>query len=535
MEDPLFSLGLLLIVAKLAEGLAMKLRQSALVAFVLTGIFLGPVFDLVETSPELSLFLGVGVVFLFFLIGIDELDIAGFVETLRGRFFLAAAVALLIPWALSFPVTYYLLDLSFASAIALSGVISLSSLGVVATVLSNLNHLKEPLGLEIFTTVVIVELVALLVVGFMLEEMESSGSFEAWKVGALVGQIAGFALVAWFLASRVFPPLVIRLRRIMGVPELAFGLLIGGLFLTVVGAEQIGLHGSLGALLLGSALSGIPHRLRTEILPGVRSVAQGLFIPLFFASAGLHLDTSFTTLSILTIMAVVAVAVFGKFAGSVLAGYVARLAAPWALASGLMAKGVVEIALLLLMLEAGAITQEIFSLLIIIMLAFIFVVPSFMGASIRRAKVREKSVTPKSVPPSFARHALYDIDVKDILDENRQFPEGSLTVNAFMEQWMTPDQQDYVVAEEEGQLAGILSLRPLRRLPRYRWEATPIANLLRRRVPQATPEEPLDDVLERMAEHNFSAIPVVELDSGKLLGAVTNQDVLGLLMEKKSE
>ena len=109
MEDPLFSLGLLLIVAKLAEGLAMKLRQSALVAFVLTGIFLGPVFDLVETSPELSLFLGVGVVFLFFLIGIDELDIAGFVETLRGRFFLAAAVALLIPWALSFPVTYYLL------------------------------------------------------------------------------------------------------------------------------------------------------------------------------------------------------------------------------------------------------------------------------------------------------------------------------------------------------------------------------------------------------------------------------------------
>jgi len=140
---------------------------------VLTGIFLGPVFGLVETSSELSLFLSVGVVFLFFLIGIDELDIAGFVETLRGRFFLAAAVALLIPWALSFPITYYLLNLSFARAIALAGVFPLSSLGVVATVLSDMDHLKEPLGLELFTTVVIVELVALLVVGFMLKEVES--------------------------------------------------------------------------------------------------------------------------------------------------------------------------------------------------------------------------------------------------------------------------------------------------------------------------------------------------------------------------
>ena len=345
-------------------------------------------------------------------------------------------------------------------------------------------------------------------------------------------QIVGFALVAWFLASRVFPPLVTRLRRIMGVPQLAFGLLVGGLFPTVVGAEQIGLHGSLGALLLGIALSGIPHRLRTEILPGVRSLAQGVFIPLFFASAGLHLDTSFTSLSVLTITALLAVAVFGKFAGSVLAGYVTRLAAPWALASGLMAKGVVEIALLLLMLKAGAITQEIFSLLIIIMLAFILVIPSFMGAAIRRAKVGESSVTPKSVPPSFARHALDDINVKDILDENRQFPEGSLTVSAFMEQWMTPDQQDYVVVEEGGQMAGILSLR---RLPRYKWESTTIASLLRRHVPQAAPEEPFDDVLERMAEHNLHAIPVVEPGSGEVLGNVSNQDVLGLLLGDKSE
>ena len=90
MEDALLSLALLLIVAKLAEGLATRLGQSSLMAYVLTGIVLGPALGVVEVQADLTLFFGIGVVFLFFLIGVDELDISGFVETLRGRFFLAA-------------------------------------------------------------------------------------------------------------------------------------------------------------------------------------------------------------------------------------------------------------------------------------------------------------------------------------------------------------------------------------------------------------------------------------------------------------
>ena len=65
----------------------------------------------------------------------------------------------------------------------------------------------------------------------------------------------------------------------------------------------------------------------------------------------------------------------GKFAGAIMGSLIARLDAPLALASGLMAKGVVEVALLLVMLEVGAISQELFSLLTIIMLGFIFLVP----------------------------------------------------------------------------------------------------------------------------------------------------------------
>ena len=531
MEDTLLSLGLLLVVAKLAEGLAIRLHQSAIAAFVLTGIVLGPVLGVVEAEADLAIFFSVGVIFLFFLIGVDEIDIAGFVETLRGRFFLAAAIALLVPLSASLPVAHYILDLPWASSIAVSGLISLSSLGVVAKVLSDLGHLKEPLGLEVFTTVVIVELVGLLVVGFTLEEIDSAGEFKAWKVAVLLGQIVAFALVAWVLASRLLPPLLVRLRRVLGVPQLSFGLVVGGLFLLVVGAEKIGLHGSLGALLLGTALSGIPHRLRSEVLPGLRSMAHGLFIPLFFASAGLHLDTSFTSLSVVAIVSVVAVMVLGKFAGAMLGSRLARLDAPLAIASGLMAKGVVEVALLLVMLDVGAIPQELFSLLTIIMLGFIFLVPPFIGFAMNRARLEAEPHGPQKIVPSFARYALDDVNVEDVLNEGRPLPRSSLSLEEFTEHCLIPEQHDYVVTDDKGKLEGILSLHRLHRVPKHRWEHMRIKDLIQPKTLQAEPKEPIDDVLERMAEHATTAIPVVDPETGGLLGEVTSREVFSIIVD----
>ena len=108
------------------------------------------------------------------------------------------------------------------------------------------------------------------------------------------------------------------LQRLLYVPQLSFGLVLGGLFLTVVGAEKMGLHGSLGALLFGAALSGMPHQVRRDIAPGMRSAAEGLFVPLFFAAAGLHMSLSFTELPALTIAALVVVPLVGKFAGALI-------------------------------------------------------------------------------------------------------------------------------------------------------------------------------------------------------------------------
>ena len=131
---------------------------------------------------------------------------------------------------MSIPVTIYLLDLSTPAAIAISGIIALSSLGVAAKVLSDLNHLKEPLGMEIFTTVVMVELMGLLLVGFALQELEDPGDFSPWLILRLLGQIVAFAVIAWLLASHLLPPMVLRLRRWISASQLSFGILVGRCF-----------------------------------------------------------------------------------------------------------------------------------------------------------------------------------------------------------------------------------------------------------------------------------------------------------------
>ena len=331
--------------------------------------------------------------------------------------------------------------------------------------------------------------------------------------------------------SYLFSPLVIRLRAWIGVPQLSLGLMAGSLFLAGVGADRVGLHSSLGALLFGTALSALPHRLRSEVMPSMRGIGHGLFIPLFFASAGLHIDLSFRELSALTILAVVAAAVFGKLAGSVAGPLAARLTTPFALASGIMAKGAVEIALLLVLLEVEAITPEIFSLITIIMLAYIFLMPPVIGAAVNHARAQGEPTVPDSLPPSFARYALDGVKVGDVLDASHRFPDADTSVKEFVERWVVPHQYDYVIVKGDGQLAGIFSLPRMRFIHREQWQDLPVEQLLRRHYPLAYPDDDLDDVLEKMAEHWLTVIPVVDRDTGEFLGAISSGDVMGLMVE----
>lgn len=534
LEEALLSIGLVIVVAKLVEGLLRHFRLNAIVAYTATGILLGPVAGIVEPTGEMQILLGIGIFLFFFLIGLDELDISGFIAAIRGRFFVIAIISVFISLIAALSVTSDLiydfgLNLTFAGSLALAGILSLTSLGVVAKVLVDEGRLKEPIGIQIFTTALIAELLTLLLVGFTIGDHVQHLS---WKsVLILLGKIAGFTVITWVLASRVLPPLIVLLKRFLHVPQLSFGLILGGLFMTVVGAEHMGLHGSLGALLFGAALSKLPYHVRRDIIPGMRSTAEGLFVPLFFASAGLHLSLSFTELPGWTIVALVVIPLVGKFAGAFIGAFVAGLAMPFALATGLMAKGVAEMALLLVLFELDVIGPPVFSLLVLIMLAYILLMPLAIRAVVNRVRPPAQATLPESLPPSLARFALDDITVGDILDRTRTYPDPAMSVRAFADQWIVPHQQDYAVVEK-GELYGIVSVSLLRYVPKESWSNTPLRRLARRKTLHVWPDELAEDALQLMTENSLTVMPVRDRESRKFLGVVNIRQILELITQE---
>ena len=530
LHDALIAIGLLIIVGKLAEGLFNRLRLNSIIAYAATGIVLGPVLGIIEPSAYLTTLLGIGIFIFFFVIGLEEIDIAGFVKAIRGRFFVAASLSALLSFLTALAVTSDLffdfgLDLpDFSDSMAVAGVLALSSLGLVAKVLADEGRLRDRVGIEIFSTVFIAELIALLMVGFMIGEDISHPSVESGAI--LIAQVVGFVVAAWFLSKYVFPNVIVFLRRFLDAPELSFGLTLGGLFLMVQAAEQFGLHGALGALLFGAALAGLPHQVRRDILPGIRSVGEGLFVPLFFASAGLHFSLSFTSLPTSTIVALVLVPLAGKFVGAFVGTYAARLDNPLALGAGLMAKGVAEIALLLVLLESDVIGTDVFSLLVLIMCGYILITPPVLSYVVSRAKREEE--TSDSVPQFLANFALDGVVVDDMLDRARRQPTPDISVREFADRWIVGHQDDYVV-KENGEAVGVVSLSRLRYLPKESWAQTPLAKVMRRETPVSWPDEPVEDALQRMNESSLSALPVVQRDSQRLIGVLTRQDVLDLI------
>ena len=531
IEEALLSAGLLIVVAKLAEGILRRFRLNAIVAYTAAGILLGPVTGVVDPTGDVHVLLGIGIFLFFFLIGLDELDISGFIAAIHGRFFLAALISVLIPVLATLALTFDLvhdfgLGLDFTGALALAGVLSLTSLGVVAKVLIDEDRLRSPVGIELFTTALIAELLVLLMVGFSIGDHTHQPTWDSVLI--LLAKIAGFVMATWVLAGRVIPPLLVLLRDILRVPQLSFGLILGGLFVAVVCAEWMGLHGSLGALLLGAALSRLPYQVRREIVPGMRSVADGLFVPLFFSSAGLYLSLSFTTFPAWTIVALVVVPLAGKFAGASIGALAARLDMPVAVATGLMAKGVAEIALLLVLLKTGVIGRDVFSLLVLIMLAYILLAPPVIAFAVNRARPSERVTLPDTLPPSLTRFALDDITVGDVIDRTRSHPGPKLTVRAFADRWIVPYQQDYVIVDKD-EFFGIVSLGMLRYVPRQSWSETRLASVARRSTPKAWSTEPVEDALQRMTENSLTALPVMDEDSKAFVGAITSQEILELV------
>ncbi|MGQ4833759.1 MAG: cation:proton antiporter [Candidatus Asgardarchaeia archaeon] len=405
LEDFLY-LSILILSAKIFEEISIRLKQPSIVGDVIAGIILGPaILNLVHVTSIIEFFIFLGSVFLFFLIGLTELNITLIKKTINVKI-IVASLGIYSMNLIIFTYLFRLFSLSFSHALLFSSVLSLSSLGVVAKILTEMNVMKTEVGITIFTIITVLEVVGLFVSSFLIELVFTQVTFDIFHILQSIFEIGVFFLVAGTIGRYFLPKIFMGLYKHTTAKEVLFGVVMSMLFIFVIIAETIGIHGTIAALLFGLMFS--PGKFKTpckEIIKKLEGFSEGAFIPIFFAGIGLYFSWSFVYIPYYEI-ALVAVLVFVvRFFLAYVVTKLLQIKNSVAISSGLLSKGAADLALLLTIFELNVINDAWFSLITLLSVCTILVVPVLLNRTLKVEK-KEKSEPIKELWPYISKIPL---------------------------------------------------------------------------------------------------------------------------------
>ncbi len=379
---------IVMLFARLMGVVVAKLGQPRVMGEVLAGILLGPtLLGAVAPGVEIALFpsdiipyIGVaanlGLIFYMFLVGL-ELD----ATQLRGRVRLALAVSntgLLLPMSLGLLAAiplYTLLapDTRFIAFALFVGIaMSITAFPVLARIVVERRMLKRPLGALALSAAAIDDVSAWFLIALASAFTGSGGA------GGVIGTIAlavCFCLVMAFAIRPILARAATAHDEIGRLPGGWITAIFAGVLLSAYVTETIGIAVIFGAFVMGFVM---PRHagLTEDVTHRVEDFVVTLLLPLFFAYTGLRTNVLLLDRPDLLLITLVlfAIAILGKYGGTVMASRVMRLG--WresAVLGALMnTRGLTELIVLNLALEKGVISSALFAALVIMALATTF-------------------------------------------------------------------------------------------------------------------------------------------------------------------
>lgn len=347
-------LGIALVaLAALACGLGLeRLRQPAIVGYIVAGVLLGPSgLALVEDRRSIDVLAELGVLMLLFVIGM-ELSVRAFRQL--WRLYVAAT---LFQVGVSTAVMF-LLSVLFGwppgLAMVLGFAVALSSTAVVIKLLQDLGELRSRVGR---VTVGILIAQDLAVVPMMLAIGAAGADGFRWiglvKIVLSVGLLIG--LILWLGRG---PKVSLPFAKWVGghvdlTPMAALAFCFGGAALTGL----LGMSTAYGAFLAGLVIGNSRQR---QAIVGVTHPIQSVLLMVFFLSIGLLIDLSYIWRNLGTVLLLLFLVAFFKTALNI--GILRALGQPWAnafLAGVLLAQiGEFSFVLSLIGVQAGLIDEE---------------------------------------------------------------------------------------------------------------------------------------------------------------------------------
>lgn len=272
-------------IAAAAFALAARgVRLPAIVAYLVAGLFLGPMTGMVELSEGLTLISESGIVLLLFLVGL-ELSF----EKIRnlGKVALLAGVGQVALTALGGFLISLALGFGAVESAVLAAVLTFSSTVVVVKLLAQKNELNSLYGRISLGILLVQDLAVIALLTFLSGWSPDQSAGMGAVAGNLFKAFGGMALllVCAMLAARYWLPRLFAWAA--GSPETLFVWSLCWCFLIVLAAHAMHLSHESGAFLAGVSLAQLPysHDLSRRVHP-----LMNFFIAVFFVSLGVNMN-----------------------------------------------------------------------------------------------------------------------------------------------------------------------------------------------------------------------------------------------------
>jgi Kef-type K+ transport system membrane component KefB len=264
-------------------------KVPPIVSEIVAGIVIGPVvLDLVDDTAPLAVFSSIGLVFLFFLAG---LEIA--FDARDDRHLALVGLAFLVSLGLALIVALVFDAVELVGAPLLVAIIlAATSFGIVVAVLKDAGQTGTPFGQLVIAGASIADFATVILLSLFFSS--SGASFETTLVLLLLflGVVVVVGLVlAGARGSEQLKTTVARLHRTSAQISVRIAFLL--LVLLVYMSEEFGLEVVLGAFLAGAMVSLLDREnvvRETGLTEKLEGIGFGVFIPIFFVASGVSLD-----------------------------------------------------------------------------------------------------------------------------------------------------------------------------------------------------------------------------------------------------
>jgi Kef-type K+ transport system membrane component KefB len=369
----------LLAAAVLAGEVASHLGQAALVGQLLAGIvlgpsLLGPYFGLTGLSPALAAVQTLAVIFILFMAGLEIVP-SSITEMELGNLLLGLGV-FVVPFTVGAEVVGPVLHVGYPTNLYVALTLSITALPVMGIMLSELGLARTRLGTWLMNAALVNELTAVSVFAVLLRLGSSPLSND---LAILTAVVALALFIATFLTIHQALDLL-RRTPAWGRMSTWFAKTWRGkqgefalLMVLVVGAtlysQFLGLTYVVGAFYAGLLVTreSAGKELHRSLSRTFDTMTWGFFIPLFFAFVGAGmdlraLDQPYLVLAFAALLAFAAITKIGTGAG-IAAAFGWKRSDALAIGHLVNSRGAVELAMAVILLQAGLITVAIFTLI----------------------------------------------------------------------------------------------------------------------------------------------------------------------------